>query len=303
MTFLKYNIDVLKFAAIDIGSNGARMQISSVLSDEGLVRLKKVEYVRFPLRLGHDVFTEGKISAFSEDRMMKLMLAYQLLMELHEIDDYMACSTSAMREASNGVEVREHIKRRTGIEIQIIDGQIEAELVNNVVVKSLSEGQYLHIDVGGGSTELNLYQDRIKVNAKSFKLGSVRLLEGKESKNAWSKIQEWIAENVDYTKPIQAVGTGGNINKLFDLSSKLTESSTSLAEIQRMRNYIASFSLIDRINKLQLNPDRADVIIPAADIYTSAMKWAGAQIIHVPDVGLKDGMLQMLYDKSQEKFQ
>jgi exopolyphosphatase/guanosine-5'-triphosphate,3'-diphosphate pyrophosphatase len=302
LTFLNSNIDVLKFAAIDIGSNGARMQISSVLSDEGLVRLKKVEYVRFPLRLGHDVFTEGKISAFSEDRMMKLMLAYQLLMELHEIDDYMACSTSAMREASNGIEVREHIKRRTGIDIQIIDGQIEAELVNNVVVKSLAEGQYLHIDVGGGSTELNLYQDRIKVNAKSFKLGSVRLLEGKESKNAWSKIQEWIADNVDYSKPIQAVGTGGNINKLFDLSSKLTESSTSLSEIQRMRNYIASFSLVDRINKLQLNPDRADVIIPAADIYTSAMKWAGAQIIHVPDVGLKDGMLQLLYDKSQEKL-
>lgn len=291
----------MKFAAIDIGSNGARMQISSVLQDEGITRLKKVEYVRFPLRLGHDVFTQGRISALSEDRMMKLMLAYQLLMELHEVEDYMACSTSAMREAENGYQVREHIEKRTGIHIQIIDGQREAELVNNVVVKSLGEGQYIHIDVGGGSTELNLYKDRKKIIAKSFKLGSVRLLEGKESKTIWPKLKEWITDNVDYTEPIQAVGTGGNINKLFDLSSKLTESSTSLEEIERMRDYIAQFSLEERINKLQLNPDRADVIVPAGDIYTSAMKWAKAEIIHVPDVGLKDGMLQLLYERSLRK--
>lgn len=277
------------------------MQISSVLQDEGITRLKKVEYVRFPLRLGHDVFTIGRISSLSEDRMMKLMLAYQLLMELHEVEDYMACSTSAMREADNGYEVREHIEHRTGIHIQIIDGQKEAELVNNVVVKSLSEGQYIHIDVGGGSTELNIYKDRQKIAAKSFKLGSVRLLEGKESKNVWPKIKEWIESHVDYTQPIQAVGTGGNINKLFDLSSKLSESSTSLEEIVRMRNYIAQFTLEERINKLQLNPDRADVIVPAGDIYSSAMKWAGAEIIHVPDVGLKDGMLQLLYERSLRK--
>jgi exopolyphosphatase/guanosine-5'-triphosphate,3'-diphosphate pyrophosphatase len=291
----------LKFAAIDIGSNGARMQISSVLHDEGITRLKKVEYVRFPLRLGHDVFTEGRISPLSEDRMIKLMLSYQLLMELHEVEDYMACATSAMREAENGYDVRANIEQRTGIHIQIIDGQREAELVNNVVVKSLSEGQYLHIDVGGGSTELNLYQDRRKIIAKSFKLGSVRLLEGKESKTAFQKMQEWITKNVDHSQPIEAVGTGGNINKLFDLSSKLSESSTSLDEILRMRNYIAQFTLAERINKLQLNPDRADVIVPAGDIYTSAMKWAVAEVIHVPDVGLKDGMLQLLYDRACRK--
>ncbi len=277
------------------------MQISSVLHDEGITRLKKVEYVRFPLRLGHDVFTEGRISPLSEDRMIKLMLSYQLLMELHEVEDYMACATSAMREAENGYDVRANIEQRTGIHIQIIDGQREAELVNNVVVKSLSEGQYLHIDVGGGSTELNLYQDRKKIIAKSFKLGSVRLLEGKESKTAFQKMQEWITKNVDHSQPIEAVGTGGNINKLFDLSSKLSESSTSLDEILRMRNYIAQFTLAERINKLQLNPDRADVIVPAGDIYTSAMKWAGAEVIHVPDVGLKDGMLQLLYDRACRK--
>jgi exopolyphosphatase/guanosine-5'-triphosphate,3'-diphosphate pyrophosphatase len=288
----------LKFAAIDIGSNGARMQISSVLHDEELTRFKKVEYVRFPLRLGHDVFNEGMISSFNEDRMMKLMLAYQLLMELHEVDDYLAMATSAMREASNGLEVRERIQQRTGIHIQIIDGQKEAEIVNNVVVESLGDGQYLHIDVGGGSTELNLYIDKIKIKAKSFKLGSVRLLEGKEYKGAWEKMKDWIDENIDPTLPIQTVGTGGNINKLFDLSSKLTESSTSLEEIERMRNYINSFSLEERINKLQLNPDRADVIIPAGDIYISAMKWSKSKIMHVPDLGLKDGMIHLLYDRT-----
>lgn len=277
------------------------MQISSVLHDNGLTRFKKVEYVRFPLRLGHDVFTEGCISPQSEDRMTKLMRAYQLLMDLHEVEDHMACATSAMREASNGLEVRQRIEERTGIYIQIIDGQKEAELVNNVVVKSLGEDQYLHIDVGGGSTELNLYHNRIKLKARSFKLGSVRLLEGKESKNAWEKIREWINENVNRELPLQAIGTGGNINKLFDLSSKLTSNSASVEEIERIRNYIADFTLEERINKLQLNPDRADVIVPAGDIYLAAMKWAGAEIIHVPDLGLKDGILQLLHDRIQRR--
>lgn len=277
------------------------MQISSVLHDEGTIRFKKVEYVRFPLRLGHDVFTEGRISPFSEDRMVKLMHAYQLLMELHEVEDHMALATSAMREADNGTEVRQNIERRTGIHIQIIDGQKEAELVNNVVVKSLDDGQYLHVDVGGGSTELNLYQDRVKLKARSFKLGSVRLLEGKESKNAWERIKEWIDEHVNHDLPIQGVGTGGNINKLFDLSSKLTQRSTSLSEIERMRDYVAGFSLEERINKLQLNPDRADVIVPAGNIYLFALKCAGAEVIHVPDLGLKDGILQLLYDRSQRR--
>ncbi|WP_345030757.1 phosphatase [Ravibacter arvi] len=290
----------MKFAAIDIGTNAARMQISSVLQSD-VTRLKKVEYVRFPLRLGHDVFTEGRITEYSEDRMVKLMLAYQLLMELHEVEDFMACATSAMRESVNGMEVRDRIAGRTGIHINIIDGQKEAELTNNVVVKALDNGQYLHVDVGGGSTELNLYMDQVKMASKSFKLGSVRLLEGKESKSAWKAMQNWIQDHVNYAIPVKAVGTGGNINKLFDLSSKLTEHSTSLEEIRRMRDYIASFSLEDRINKLMLNPDRADVVVPAGDIYIAAMEWSGAEVVKVPDVGLKDGILQLLYERHLRK--
>lgn len=287
----------MKIAAIDIGSNAARLQISSVLHDGGYTSFKKVEYVRFPLRLGHDVFNFGSITPEGEARTLKLMQCYKLLMELHEVEGYMACATSAMRESSNGEEIVERIAQNTGIKIHIIDGAREAQLINNVVVQALEDGQYLHIDVGGGSTELNIYFNRQKIASKSFKIGSVRLLEGKESKGAWAKIEQWIEDNVDSLEPIVAVGTGGNISKLFNLVSKTAENATSLAELQRMRNYIASFSQEERVNKLRLNADRADVIIPASDIYISVMKWAGADKILVPDLGLKDGIIQLVYEK------
>ncbi len=287
----------MKIAAIDIGSNAARLQISSVLHDGGYTSFKKVEYVRFPLRLGHDVFNFGSITPESEARTVKLMQCYKLLLELHEVEGYMACATSAMRESANGEDIVDRIAASTGIQIHIIDGTREAQLINNVVVQALEDGQYLHIDVGGGSTELNIYFNRQKIATKSFKIGSVRLLEGKESKGAWGKMEQWIEDNVDSLEPIVAVGTGGNISKLFNLVSKTADNSTSLSELKRMRDYIASFSQEERVNKLRLNADRADVIIPAADIYTSVMKWAGADRILVPDLGLKDGIIQLVYEK------
>ncbi len=285
----------MKLAAIDIGSNAARLQISTVLHNDSIVSFKRVEYVRFPLRLGHDVFNFGTLTPESEARTTKLMQAYKLLMELHEVEGYMACATSAMREASNGQEITKRIEATTGIKIHIIDGQKEAELINNVVVQALDDRQYLHIDVGGGSTELNVYVNRQKINSKSFKIGSVRLLEGKETKGAWRKIEDWVEDNVDTAQEITAVGTGGNISKLFNLASKISETETTRTEIERIRNHVASFSLEDRINKLRLNADRADVIVPAADIYISVMKWAGAENIVVPDLGLKDGIIQLVY--------
>ncbi|QDK81841.1 phosphatase [Spirosoma sp. KCTC 42546] len=285
----------MKLAAIDIGSNAARLQISTVLHNDSLVSFKRVEYVRFPLRLGHDVFNFGALTPESEARTTKLLQAYKLLMELHEVEGYMACATSAMRESSNGHEIADRIEAATGIKIHIIDGSKEAELINNVVVQALDDQQYLHIDVGGGSTELNVYENRKKINSKSFKIGSVRLLEGKEHKGAWRKIEDWVEDNVDATREITAVGTGGNISKLFNLASKTSELETTRTEIERIRDYIASFSQEDRINKLRLNADRADVIVPAADIYISVMKWAGASRIIVPDLGLKDGIIQQVY--------
>jgi len=291
---------VLKIAAIDIGSNAARLQISTVLHNNDVVSFKKVEYVRFPLRLGHDVFTTGEMSAEAESATTKLMQVYKLLMELHEVESYMACATSAIREAQNGHEVVQRIEAATGVKIHIIDGQREAELINNVVVQALDERQYLHIDVGGGSTELNLYVNREKINSKSFKIGSVRLLEGKEVKGAWRKMEDWVEENVDKQTGITAVGTGGNISKLFNRARK-NDSETSLEEIQRIRDYVAGFTLNERINQLRLNADRADVIVPAADIYISVMQWAGANNIIVPDLGLKDGILQLVYAQMMRK--
>ncbi|CCH55852.1 Ppx/GppA phosphatase [Fibrisoma limi BUZ 3] len=291
----------MKLAAIDIGSNAARLQISTVLHVDDITSFKRVEYVRFPLRLGHDVFTFGELTPESEARTTKLMQVYKLLMELHEVEGYMACATSAMRESKNGPEVVHRIEAATGIKIHIIDGQKEAELINNVVVQALDDRQYLHIDVGGGSTELNVYLNRQKTASRSFKIGSVRLLEGKETKGAWHKIEDWVEEHVDASRELIAVGTGGNISKLFNLAAKTSELSTSLAEIERIRNYIAGFNLDDRINKLRLNADRADVIVPAADIYISVMKWAGASEITVPDVGLKDGIIQLVYSQLAKK--
>ena len=291
----------MKIAAIDIGSNAARLQISSVLHDEGGTSFKKVEYVRFPLRLGHDVFNFGNITPESEARTVKLMQCYKMLMELHEVEDFLACATSAMRESGNGHEVVERIHKITGIKIHVIDGIKEAQLINNVVVQSLDKGQYLHIDVGGGSTELNLYFNKEKIASKSFKIGSVRLLEGKEQKGAWQKMRNWIESNVATNEPIVAVGTGGNISKLFNLASKISGDATSLRELERMRSFIASYTLEERINKLRLNADRADVIVPAADIYTSSMRWAGAEEIIVPDLGLKDGIIQLVYEKLKKK--
>ncbi len=291
----------MKLAAIDIGSNAARLQISSVLTDADSVSFKRVEYVRFPLRLGHDVFSNGHLTPEAEARTAKLMQVYKLLMELHEVEAYMACATSAMREADNGREVAQRITDQTGIKIQIIDGAKEAELINNVVVLALDTRQTIHIDVGGGSTELNIYRNRQKTASRSFKLGSVRLLEGKNAKTVWRQMQTWIAEHIDPMQQVVAVGTGGNITKLFAMVAKLTETSTSLAELERIHDYINMFSLDERINKLRLNADRADVIIPATEIYMSAMRWAGAAEITVPDLGLKDGILQLVYQQLQQK--
>jgi exopolyphosphatase/guanosine-5'-triphosphate,3'-diphosphate pyrophosphatase len=290
----------MKFAAIDIGSNAARLQISSVLEDEGVISFKRVEYVRFALRLGHDVFIDGAISPESEVRILKLLQAYKLLMELHEVQDYAICATSAMREAVNSAEIITRIHKILEMKINVIDGAREAELINDVVVQSLHpKKNYLHIDVGGGSTELNIYRNREKLASKSFKIGSVRLLEGKEKESDWEKMKQWISsEIVSMDGPIYAVGTGGNISKLYNISSEVNESKTmTMDELKKIAAYVSSFTFEERVHKLRLNTDRADVIVPASSIYLAAMECAGCPSIFVPDLGLKDGILQMLYDR------
>jgi exopolyphosphatase/guanosine-5'-triphosphate,3'-diphosphate pyrophosphatase len=290
----------MKFAAIDIGSNAARLQISSVLEDEGVISFKRVEYVRFALRLGHDVFIDGAISPESEVRILKLLQAYKLLMELHEVQDYSICATSAMREAVNAAEIITRINKILEMKINVIDGAREAELINDVVVQSLHpQKNYLHIDVGGGSTELNIYRNREKLASKSFKIGSVRLLEGKEKESDWDKMKQWISlQIVSMNGPIYAVGTGGNISKLYNISGEVNESKTmTILELKKIAAYVSSFTFEERVHKLRLNTDRADVIVPASSIYLAAMESAGCPSIFVPDLGLKDGILQMLYDR------
>ena len=294
----------MKIAAIDIGSNAARLQISSVLVDEGKISFKKVEYIRFPLRLGLEVFNGGIISPEGEVRIHKMLHSFKLLMELHEVKEYQICATSAMREAKNAHEIIDRIFGILDMRIHVIEGSKEAELINNVVVIALNPTKnYLHIDVGGGSTELNIYQNLQKVASRSFKIGSVRLLEGKDVKADWLKMERWIEEHINAKKDnFIAVGTGGNINKLFNISTnRLTENSMSLDELDRIQKHVASYTLAERIHKLRLNADRADVIVPASEIYLSAMLKSGCQEIIVPVLGLKDGIIKMIYERMQSR--
>lgn len=289
----------MKLAAIDIGSNAIRFQISSVLENGPKVIFKKLEYVRFPLRLGHDVFTTGKISPKSIEKFKKLMTAYKLLIDLYEATDYMFCATSAMRESENGYALAEEIEKELGVSIEIIDGNREAEFINRAIQSYLSDNTYLHIDVGGGSTELNLYTGGKKIKTRSFKIGSVRVLENFDSPVMWEDMEKWVRDNVKKELgKVTAVGTGGNISKMYELAQLKPHRLMSFKKMIEVRDMIENQSIEDRIYKLQMNPDRADVIIPASRIYMKVMEWAGAKYIFVPDVGLKDGMLLHLYDRN-----
>jgi exopolyphosphatase/guanosine-5'-triphosphate,3'-diphosphate pyrophosphatase len=291
----------LKLAAIDIGSNAIRFQVSTVLESNDNVLFKKLEYIRFPLRLGHDVFTSGKILPASKAKFKKLMKAYKLLIELYEVQDYMFCATSAMREAENGQQIADEIREEFGITIEIIDGEREAELINQAIQSYLTDKTYLHIDVGGGSTELNLYTGGKKIKTRSFKIGSVRILEHNDSPAVWKEIETWIRNEVkkEYGR-VTAVGTGGNISKIFELARTSPGKTMSLQKVVDTRDMIAGYTLDERIYKLQMNPDRADVIIPATDIYTRVMAWAHASSILVPDVGLKDGMMHLMLRRNKD---
>lgn len=292
----------MKLAAIDIGSNAIRFQVSTVLDNSPTFLFKKLEYVRFPLRLGHDVFSTGKISAKSIEKFKKLMKAFKLLVELYEVTDYMFCATSAMRESENGPDLAEEVRNELGITINIIDGNREAELINRAISSFLTQKTYLHIDVGGGSTELNLYVGGKKIKTRSFKIGSVRVLEQTDSPAMWEDMERWVKENVkkEYGK-VTAVGTGGNISKIFELAKQKPGKTLSIKKVKEIRQMIESYSLEQRIYQLQMNPDRADVIVPASDIYTKVMEWAHAASILVPEVGLKDGIMLYLYEKNTQQ--
>ena len=295
----------LRLASVDIGSNAIRLQINSVQKFQGQLVLKKMEYIRFPLRLGNDVFSTGRIGEEASRKFTRLMEAFSAFMDLYDVDDYMMCATSAMREASNGQEIAAQVEQKTGLKIHIIDGNQEADLINQAIYKFLDEKSYLHIDVGGGSTEITLYQNREKLASASFKIGSVRNMNNVFKPAVWLQMEDWIKENVHVLQgPVTAVGTGGNISKLFDLSGSKTKKnrSMSLSELVTIQQDVAQMTVQERINQLLLNPDRADVIVPASEIYLHVMRMAHARKIMVPDVGLKDGIIDLLLTKHKHQL-
>ncbi|MEI9920006.1 MAG: phosphatase [Bacteroidota bacterium] len=292
----------MKLAAVDIGSNAIRFQISTVLDKGNRVLFKKLEYVRFPLRLGHDVFSTNRISEKSMEKFVKLMKAYKLLIELYEADDYMFCATSAMRESENGEELAKRVYDELGITINIISGHEEADMVNRAIASHLGDKSYIHIDVGGGSTELNVYAEGKKIKTRSFKIGSVRILEHTDSPIMWQDMEAWVKTNIDRDHgKITAVGTGGNISKVFELAKMKPQKPMTLRKIKTIKEMIQDKTLDQRIYELQMNPDRADVIVPASDIYIKVMEWAKANEMIVPEVGLKDGILLHLLEKNRQQ--
>lgn len=290
-----------KYAAIDIGSNAVRLLISTITEQQGKEPIfKKTSLVRVPIRLGADVFQTQLISSENEQRLIDTMQAFKLLMRSHHIEKYKACATSAMREAKNGQEIAEAINYQTGIKIEIIDGNHEAAIIAATDLHSFvqSDKSYLYVDVGGGSTEFTLYSGGETIASKSFKLGTVRLLKNLTEEHVWDEVEAWIKKVTrDYPK-IDLLGSGGNINNIFKSSGKPAGKPLSFLYLSSYYQLLNSFTYEERITELSLNADRADVIIPAAKIYLSAMKWSKARRIFVPKIGLADGIIKSLYQET-----
>jgi len=294
-------IEQRKFAAIDIGSNAVRLLISTITEQEGKEPIfKKTSLVRVPIRLGADVFMTQLISEENKLRMIDTMEAFKLLMKTHKIEKYQACATSAMREAVNGKEIANEITKKTGVKIDIIDGNHEAAMIAATDLHTFiqSDKTYLYVDVGGGSTEFTLYSGGETIASKSFKLGTVRLLKNLVEDEVWEEVEAWTRELAkDYPK-IDLLGSGGNINNIFKSSGKTPGKPLSFLYLSSYYQLLNSFTYEERITELNLNADRADVIIPAAKIYLSAMKWTKARRIFVPKIGLADGIIKSLYQES-----
>lgn len=289
---------IKKYAAIDIGSNAVRLLISNIIEQKGKPALfKKSSLVRVPIRLGADVFVNQRISPENEVRLIDTMNAFRLLMQAHKVTVYKACATSAMRESENGLEVAKHISKQCKIKIDIIDGNEEAAIIaatdlNQYIDESKT---YLYVDVGGGSTEFSVIHQGKTVASKSFKIGTVRLLNDIVQKEAWFELETWIKFNTKEYEKVDLIGSGGNINKIFKISGKAMGKPLTYFYLTSFYQMLQTYSYEERITQLDLNQDRADVIIPATRIYLSAMKWSGAKDIYVPKIGLSDGIIKSVY--------
>lgn len=288
----------MRLAAIDIGSNAARLLIAEVTQDTlGKPQINNLNLIRVPLRLGFDVFEKGEISKEKRGMVLQTMKAYGHLINAYNVKHVITCATSAMRDAQNSQDIIRKVKLETGLEIEIISGDFEASLIyeNHVAENMDTDHSYLYIDVGGGSTELTFFADGDLVFKKSFNIGTIRLLKDMVDDKKWNEVKEFIKIKTKGYKKIVAIGTGGNINKVFSLSKKKDGKPLSLELLKDYYKEISGFSLEDRINIYKLREDRADVIVPALQIYISVMRWSDAEEIYVPKIGLADGLIQHLY--------
>ncbi len=293
-------LQIEKYGAIDIGSNAIRLLVVTVIEQEDSDPIfKKTSLVRVPIRLGAEVFLSGKISESSARRMMDSMQAFQLLMKTHNITRFRACATSAMREASNGRQLADRILEKTGLPITIIDGNDEAAIIASTDLKSLIQDDkvFLYVDVGGGSTELTIYANGNCVSSKSFKIGTVRLLENLVEPSVWDQMEAWVKEQTKNFKKVSLIGSGGNINTIFKKSGKKLGKPLSYQYLSSYYELIKSLTFEQRITELDMNPDRADVVVHATRIYLSAMKWSRAKNVFVPKIGLSDGIVRSLYNE------
>lgn len=289
----------MKLAAIDIGSNAIRLLINRIWQTEEGIKVIKESLIRVPVRLGEVSFTTGHIGLQKEKKLIKTFKAFKNLMDIYEVEDFMVCATSAMREAENHKEIIKRVEEKTGIHIDVIDGKTEAELIlSTMTLQKLElQGDYLYIDVGGGSTEISYIKNGVPKKSKSFKIGTVRLLKNKVDPQAWQRMSKWIADEVETIDAdnLIAIGTGGNINKLFKLAGIVGTKVIKTSQLQETVDLVQSLTYDQRIEQLSLKPDRADVIIPASNIYMHVLNQVGIKKMIVPKVGLSDGMILKLF--------
>jgi exopolyphosphatase/guanosine-5'-triphosphate,3'-diphosphate pyrophosphatase len=293
----------MRLAAIDIGSNAARLLISDVIITDDKPEFNKVNLVRVPLRLGFDVFEKKEISAEKISMIMNTIRAYKFLLDAYGVKHIKAAATSAMRDAGNAQEIIDMVKKETGILIEVISGGDEASLIyeNHIAENMDKDNAYLYIDVGGGSTELTFFAENKLVYKESFNIGTIRLLKDQVTEKQWENLKEFIRKECkDYAGKIVAIGSGGNINKIFSLSKKKDGKPLPLELLKDYYKEIGSFSIDDRIRLYKFREDRADVIVPALQIYINVMRWSDAKEIYVPKIGLADGLIQHLYNEVKQ---
>lgn len=294
----------MRLAAIDIGSNAARLLITDVISGpQGVGEFIKTVLVRVPLRLGFDVFDKGEISSAKVEKIIKTIKAYKLLLDVYEVKHLKACATSAMRDAANANDIIKKVKTETGIEIEIISGDQEASFIyeNHIAENMTTEESYLYVDVGGGSTELTFFSDGKMIFKKSFNIGTIRLLKNQVVEATWDEMKEFIISKTKGYHHVTAIGSGGNINKVFSISKRKEGKPLTLDLLRDYYKEFSNLSMSQRISLYKLREDRADVIVPALLIYINIMRWAAAEEIFVPKIGLADGLIHTLYEEVKLK--